>query len=179
MRLDLVDQPLRFEALDDPLARDEAIEPVKLQCLVELRRRHNVGQKGVVVLEIQAGPRRPARDQRQLVAPPDLEIVEIMGRRDLHRAGALLGIGIVVADDRNAPADQRQERGLADEMPQPLVLRMDRDRGVAQHRLRPGRCHHDGFAGPSTGYLMLPQWPLTSTCSTSRSKPASGISGPN
>ena len=76
---------------------------------------------------------------RQVVAPADLEIVEVVRRRDLDRAGALLGIGVVVADDRNAAADQRQDGVLADQMLEPLVLRMDRDGGVAQHRLRSGR----------------------------------------
>ena len=69
--------------------------------------------------------------------PADLEVVEVVRRRDLDRAGALLRIGIFVGDDRDAPADQRQDRVLADQMPVALVVRMHRDRGVAQHRLRP------------------------------------------
>jgi hypothetical protein len=56
-------------------------------------------------------------------------------RRDLHRAGALLGIGVLVRHDRNAPADQRQDRVLADQVPVALVVGMHRDRGVAKHRL--------------------------------------------
>ena len=47
----------------------------------------------------------------------DLEIVEVVRRRDLHRAGALLRVGVLVGDDRDAAADQRQDRGLADQMP--------------------------------------------------------------
>ena len=49
-------------------------------------------------------------DLRQVVPLADLEVVEVVRRRDLHRAGALLGIGVVVGDDRDAPADQRQDR---------------------------------------------------------------------
>ena len=49
-------------------------------------------------------------DQRQVVPLADLEIVEVVRRRDLHRAGALLRIGVFVADDRDAAADQRQDR---------------------------------------------------------------------
>ena len=73
-------------------------------------------QKRRVVLEIE--PRLDVEhvDERQFVAPADLEIVEVVRRRDLHRAGALLRIGILVGDDRNAAADERQDRVLADQM---------------------------------------------------------------
>ena len=48
--------------------------------------------------------------ERQAVPLPDLEIVEIVRRRDLDRAAARLGIGVFVGDDRDQPADQRQDR---------------------------------------------------------------------
>ena len=48
--------------------------------------------------------------------PPDLEIVEIVRRGDLHRAGALLRIGIAIPDDRDRAADQRQDGALADQV---------------------------------------------------------------
>ena len=67
----------------------------------------------------------------------DLEVVEVVRRRDLDRARALLGIGIFVGDDRNFAPDQRQDHVLADERLVALVVRMHRDRGVAQHGLRP------------------------------------------
>ncbi len=67
----------------------------------------------------------------------DLEIVEVVRRRDLHRATALLGIGIFVGDDRNFPPDQRQDHVLADQRLVALVVRMHRHRGVAEHGLRP------------------------------------------
>ena len=57
-------------------------------------------------------------DLRQVVPPADLEIVEVVRRRDLDRARALFRIGIFVGDDRNAAADQRQDDVLADEMVQ-------------------------------------------------------------
>ena len=77
----------------------------------------------------------------------DLEIVEVVRRRDLDRARALLGIGVVVADDRDAAADQRQDDVLADQMPDPLVVRMYRNGGVAEHRLGPRRRHDDKRRG--------------------------------
>ena len=74
---------------------------------------------------------------RQLVALAHLEVVEVVRRRDLHRAGALLGIGIFVGDDRDAAADQRQDHVLADQRLVALVVGMHRDGGVAEHGLGP------------------------------------------
>ena len=83
-------------------------------------------------------------DLRQVVPLADLEIVEVVRGRDLHRAGALFRIGIFVGDDRNAPADQRQDHMcLADEMRVALVIGMHRDRDVAEHRLGPRRRDDD------------------------------------
>ena len=75
----------------------------------------------------------------QLVPLADLEVVEVVRRRDLHRARALLGIGILVGDDRDLAPDQRQ-RHLGAGLHQrrvALVLGMHGNRRVAQHRLRP------------------------------------------
>ena len=74
----------------------------------------------------------------RLVTLTDLEVVEVVGRRDLDRAGALLRIGIVVGDDRDRPADDRQAHALADQMRVTRIARMDRDGGVGEHGLRPG-----------------------------------------
>ncbi len=88
------------------------------------------------------------------MAPPDLEIVEVVRWGDLDRAGALLRIGIFIGDDRDAPSDQRQDRVPADEMPVALVLRVHGDRRVAEHRLGPrGRDRDEGrrIAGVERG----------------------------
>ena len=76
-------------------------------------------------------------DQRQIVTPADLEIVEVMRRRDLHRAGALLRIGIFIGDDWNTPADQRQDPRACRRDAVALILGMHRDRGIAEHGFRP------------------------------------------
>ena len=52
----------------------------------------------------------------ETVPPADLEIVEIVRRRDLDRAAAHLRVGILVGDDRDQPADQRQPHRLADQI---------------------------------------------------------------
>jgi hypothetical protein len=72
------------------------------------------------------------------VPPADLEVVEVVGRRDLDGTRALLRVGVAVGDDRNPPADQRQDDVAADEVGIALVLGVDGDRGVAEHRLGPG-----------------------------------------
>ncbi len=68
---------------------------------------------------------------------PHLEIVEVVRRRDLHRARALLRIGVFVGNDGNTPPDQRQDDVLADQRLVALIVRMHRDRCIAEHRLRP------------------------------------------
>ena len=72
-----------------------------------------------------------------LVPLADLEIVEVVGRRDLDRACALFRVGIFVGDDRNQPADQRQANMAAEQMLVARIVRVRGDRGVAEHRLRP------------------------------------------
>ena len=136
LRLDLVEEPRGLEPLDDLLARLEAVEAVQRQRLVELRRGRHALQELDVAVEVELPLDVEHVDHREMVALADLEVVEVVGRRDLHRAGALLRIGIVVADDRDAAADQRQHRGLADQVLEALVVGMHRDRGVAEHGLR-------------------------------------------
>ena len=149
VRLDLGDQAPVLHALDDQPARDEAVEAVHLQRLDQFRRhRIEAVEEGVVVLEIEIGLAVEHVDQRQVVAAADLEIVEVVRRRDLDRAGALLRIGVFVGDDRNAAADQRQDRVLADQVLVALVVGMHRDRGVAEHGLGPrGRDRDEAVAG--------------------------------
>ena len=85
------------------------------------------------------------------MAAADVEVVEGLRRRDLHRAGALLGVGVRIGDDGDRPADQRQPHALADEMRVALVLRMHGDAGIAEHRLRPRRGDDDVLAGRLAG----------------------------
>ena len=54
----------------------------------------------------------------------NLEIVEIVGRGDLDRAAAHLGIGIFIGDDRDQPANQRQPNLFADEVGVARIFRM-------------------------------------------------------
>ena len=96
-------------------------------------------------------------DQRQVVPLADLKVVEVVRRRDLHRARAFFRIGVFVGDDRNAAADQRQDRGLADQMLQPLILRVNGNASIAEHRFRPRRRHHDKFVAAFDRILDVPE----------------------
>ena len=82
-----------------------------------LRVRRRPGEEVLVAVQRQPGLAVEDVDDAELVALADLEIVEVMRRRDLDRAGALLRVGIVVADDRDDAADQRQDRVPADQGP--------------------------------------------------------------
>jgi hypothetical protein len=61
--------------------------------------------------------------------------------RDLQRARAEVDVHVLVADDRHAPGRVRERHdALApDQVLKPLVVRVDRDRGVAEDGLRPRR----------------------------------------
>ena len=85
--LDLLDQAAGFEALHDLLAGDETVEPVQFlnrlsQLLVGL---DTLGEVRIV-LQGQRGFRREYVHLRERVPLADLEIVEVVRRRDLDRA---------------------------------------------------------------------------------------------
>jgi hypothetical protein len=85
------------------------------------------------------------------VAQADLVVVEIVRGRDLHAAGAELGIDVVVSHDRNGSVRERQLHALADEVAIALVGRVHRDRGVAEHGLGPRGRDDQVIAGTFAG----------------------------
>ncbi|CDN46068.1 Uncharacterized protein BN871_KJ_00010 [Paenibacillus sp. P22] len=78
-------------------------------------------------------------DLGQAVALADLEVVRIMGRRDLDRSGAEVLLDIIVCDDRNLASGNRKHEHFSDESGVALILRMHRYSRVAEHRLGTGR----------------------------------------
>ena len=85
-------------------------------------------------------------DQRQLVPLAGLEVLEAVARRDLHRAGAELGIDqLRVGDDRELAAQNRVAHVPADHRLVARIVRMNGHRGVAEHRLD-ARGGDDDFA---------------------------------
>ena len=81
------------------------------------------------------------------VSEPELVVVEVVGRGDLHRAGAELLVHHGVGDDGDPPVEDRKDNLPAHHRGVPLVRGIHGDAGVAQHGLGPGGCHHD-FALP-------------------------------
>ena len=141
MRFDLGQKTGERHHLDDPASRDEAVlavdsgdEPrvivVALQPLEEV----DIVPERHPPLRIEDIDRPHALG---LVPLADLEIVEVVRRRDLDRACALFRIGILVGDNRDQAADQRQANMLAEQMLIARIVRVRRDRSVAQHRLWP------------------------------------------
>ena len=131
VRLDLLDQAEFFHFRHDLLAGVETVEAA-----VFLRR--------VVVY---ARELVEDVDGLQIVPATDLEIVEIVRWRDLHRAGALFGVGVFVGDDPDPATDQRQHGMLADQVFPLGVVGVHRNAGIAQHRLGPRGRHHDELIG--------------------------------
>ena len=82
-------------------------------------------------------------DLLEAVPAADLEVALVVARGDLERAGPELGVHVVVRDDRQPAAHERQDRRLPDQARVALVRRVNRDRGVGQHRLGPDRGDRD------------------------------------
>ena len=74
---------------------------------------------------------------RQVVAPADLEVGRVVTRGHLERAGTEVRLDRLVGDHRHAALDERDDDLPADRVAVTLVLGMHRDRDVGEDRLRP------------------------------------------
>ena len=72
------------------------------------------------------------------MAQSGLEVVGIVRRGDLHRAGSEFGIRQLVQNDGNLAIHQRQQDFGLVQMPVALVAGIDHHRRVAQHGFRAG-----------------------------------------
>src|SRR5690606_17515426 len=134
---DLLQQAGGFEGGNDLLARDEAVEAgvfgrqaavdLGVDAAIDVEHLRGGQHGGVLVEDV---------DQRQVVALADFIVVEVVGRGDLHAAGAELGVAVVVGDDRDAAAHQRQLDVAADQRLVALVFRVHGHGGVAEHGFR-------------------------------------------
>jgi hypothetical protein len=73
----------------------------------------------------------------------ELRIVEIVRGSDLERATAKLTVHVLVSDDRNDAAYEREHGRLATQVRVAFVLGMHGHCRVAEERLRPGRGNHE------------------------------------
>ncbi len=139
MRLDLGEESALLHQRDDRLARLETVEALQS---AQTSRCPAVGSSPaweVLVLDdVDGCIHGHDVDRRQPVPTSDLEFVEVMRGVIFDGAGSLLRVRILVGDDQDPAADQRQDDVLADEVPVALVLRVDGHACVAQHRLGSG-----------------------------------------
>ncbi len=101
-------------------------------CAPRIGRARGSGEPGSSMLRVDGED----VDLWQVVALADFVVVEIMRRRDLHAAGAEFLVDVLVGNDRNLSAGERQFHHFADEMLVALIVRMHRDGGVAEHGFR-------------------------------------------
>ena len=66
----------------------------------------------------------------------DFKIVGIMRRRNLDDTGPLRRVRVLIRDDRDRTVHDRQHHLPPDQTLVPLILRIHRERRIAQHRLR-------------------------------------------
>jgi hypothetical protein len=144
MRLLRDDEALRGKIGEHRLARNVAIEAAIL-----LRR---IGVDGGVEVE--------DRHRHQAVTLADLPVVEIVRGGDLDGAGSEFAIDVRIRDQRNDAAGERQRDVLADEPAVALVVGIDRDRDVTQHRFRTCGCDDDLAAAVGERIADLPELAL-------------------
>jgi hypothetical protein len=112
------EEALGFEIGEDALAGLVAFEArVGAAAFVDVRR---------VIHDVDGG---------EMVALADGEVVGVVSGRDFHGAGAELGVGVVVEDDGNLAADERQAERFAVEGGVARVVRIHSDGSVAEHGL--------------------------------------------
>jgi hypothetical protein len=120
----------------------DALEDAAL--LVECQADLLTGLEAVHAVELRAGARDVAGlvddlGNLEVVALAHGEVVRVVRRGDLHHAGAELRVDVVVGDDDHAASlDERVRQRRADEVFVALVIRVDGDGDIAEHRLDPG-----------------------------------------
>ena len=70
---------------------------------------------------------------------PDLEVIRVMGRRNLYTSGPEFRVHIRIRDHRDLPVRTREDQHFSDDVPVPLILRIHGHRRIPEHGFRPGR----------------------------------------
>src|SRR5690606_26269504 len=90
---------------------------------------------------VDLGGQRQHADHGQLVTLADLVVVLVVGRRDLHYAGAELAVHVFISNDGNLATHQWQGYGLADQVLVAFIFRVHHHGHVAQHGFGAGGGH--------------------------------------
>ena len=85
-------------------------------------------------------------DQGQRVTLADLVVGGVVGGRDFERAGAEIRLHRCVFNDGHDAVGERENDVAAHQVLIPRVTRRHRHTGVAEHRFRTHRGHHDEVA---------------------------------
>ncbi len=155
-RFGLLEQALGLHVGDDGLASGKAVEAgvCRRQASVDVGQRTALDVEGLGGFEDMGGLREDI-DQRKTSALADFIVVEVVGRGDLHAARALVHVGVLIGDDGDATADQRQLDELADQRGVALVVGIDRHGAVAEQGLGAGGGDHQmveaGVGGDTVG----------------------------
>ncbi len=137
----LDDRPTAIAVADDHGVRPLALEVAHLAQPIEDRLARLVAVAADELPALGVDPRLLVehRDRREPVALRKLVVVGVMGRGDLHRTGPEGSLDVLVGDDRQATAQERQDGVAADKRCVALVLGVDGHRRVAEQRLGSGR----------------------------------------
>ena len=154
---DLLHQTQRLQIGDDPFARLEPVQTdvggwEQLVLIGAVLPDDGVAGKDVD----QTAVRLFADLQCIAVAQPDFVVVEVVCRGDLDAAGAEFGIGVLIGDNGDAAAGQRQFDQFTDHMFIALVLGIDRDCAVTQHGLRACGGDHQMTPAVAQGVAHVP-----------------------
>ena len=133
MLLDLYEKSLCFEIGYHSLSRFISVHTRVLAAVLLVDR-------SVVVHDV---------EYRQVVAQSHLVVVGVMSRGDLYNAGSEVHFNILVGDDRYLSVGERQLHGLADNVLVSLVVRVNRNRRIAEKRFgtRGGDLHEAAAVG--------------------------------
>ena len=116
--LDVIEQTVLVEPLDDGFAALVAVHAGELAVALDDHR--------VLVEDV---------DLRQVVGLTHGIVVGVVSRGDLDKAGAKVGIDMIVGEDGNLTVDDRQHDGLTHKGGLLGILRRDGDTRVAEHGL--------------------------------------------
>ena len=71
----------------------------------------------------------------QIMVVSNFKIVKIVGRGNFDRAGAVLGIGVLVGDDRDFAVGQREMDSFSYQIFVTSILGVNRDGGITKESL--------------------------------------------
>ena len=91
------------------------------------------------------------------MAKADLKVVGVVCRGHLNSARAEADLAVFVAHDGNFAVHNGQDAGLADQVLELLVLRVDRNARIAHHRLRTGGGDDDIAAAVGERVTDIPE----------------------